>query len=227
MTKSDAIQKQTSGKPSTQTSKVMEAIAFPKIKEGDKEAFVKFLALVSTLIGVPSPKDSAEKAVIFDYMVQYMGGLTYEEVLLAVKLNLSGEYGEIIEAYNLLSVQYLAKVVDKYRDHRQQEIRRFKAKLPAPEEKKVSNEDLYNSLIALHKKLGEFPYTFPYGRVYKHLEAKINLSDDQKKRIFAEEKAKFTHRATKDEILVKVYERIVKGYIRNTHNLPPKSGETN
>lgn len=186
---------------------------FPKIKEGDKESFVKFLAVVSTLIGVPIPKESAEKTVIFDYMVQYMGGLTYEEVLLAVKLNLSGEFGEIIEPYNLLSVSYLAKVIDKYRSHRQVEIRKFKASLPAPEEKQVTNEDLYNSLVALYKKLGDFPYTFAYGRVYSHLEKEINLSVEHKKRIFAEEKAKFTHRATKDEILAKVYERIVKGYI--------------
>lgn len=186
---------------------------FPKIKEGDKEGFVKFLAVVSTLIGVPIPKESAEKTVIFDYMVQYMGNLTYEEVLLAVKLNLSGEFGEIIEPYNLLSVSYLAKVIDKYRSHRQVEIRKFKASLPAPEEKQVTNEDLYNSLIALYKKLGDFPYTFAYGRVYAHLEKKINLSDEQKKTIYAQEKAKFTHRASKDDILAKVYERIVKGYV--------------
>ena len=223
MTKSDAIQKQTSNKLSEQTSKVVEAIDHPKIKEGDKEAFVRFLALVSTLIGVPSPKDSAEKAVIFDYMVQYMGNLTYEEVLLAVKLNLSGEFGEMIEPYNLLSVSYLAKVIDKYRGHRQIEIRKYKALLPQPEEKQVTNEELYKTLVALYEKLGEFPYTFAYGRVYSHLESEINLSDEHKKRIFAEEKGKFTHRTTKDAILAKVYERIVKGYIRNTPNLSHQS----
>lgn len=193
----------------------LDAIQGKRVSDASPEDVIKILRYISTMSGADLPEDSESIRFLADHLLTWSKGLTLPEMKVAVQMNAGGEW-EKVPHYGKLSGDFISGIIGKYREFRQKTIQHYKALLPLPEEKKVSNEELYNSLIALHKKLGEFPYTFPYGRVYKHLEAEINLSDDQKKRIFAEEKAKFTHRATKDEILVKVYERIVKGYLVKT-----------
>ena len=176
--------------------------------------------MTSVLTGTPAPESREEKAVMFDYFTKYMGALTLEEIILAVKMNLNGDFGAIIKPYGVLSVSYFAEIVEKYRPVRQIEVRKAKALLAPPEEKSATPEELYNQLIKLYDKLGEFPNVFPhYHRVYEHiisnfeidltLERKNQIADQAKRELSTERITRITPELVKN----RCYRIVVQEYI--------------
>lgn len=130
----------------------MEANYQPKIRqfEGETKNFkvLHVIASVEKLLDTSESPSYEAKKELLAFLVENYSHLSPEEMVCAVKLNLTGTYGETIKCFNKIDIQYLTACFNKYNEFKQRAILAHKAAIEAEKDKhpikRASPEETYN-----------------------------------------------------------------------------------
>lgn len=83
-----------------------------------QKAFLQRLAMWCTMSGIRDLPDEMLEELLVDMLRNEYGGLTLEEISLAMRMNIMGEMGDPVIAYNSLDIQFITQVINRYKEHR-------------------------------------------------------------------------------------------------------------
>lgn len=69
--------------------------------------------------------DSSIIELIIDLLKYHVKNMTFEEIDLAIKMNLLGELDDRVEAFNSMDIRFLSKVISLYKKHRANAIKKY------------------------------------------------------------------------------------------------------
>jgi len=70
--------------------------------------------------------DEIQERFLIDFLINEYGGLTFDEIELAFRMNMLGELGTVIEHYNELNVKFLTQIVNAYKARRIEADNKYK-----------------------------------------------------------------------------------------------------
>lgn len=171
----------------------------------------KILNICKSYSGIREDITKAEEAIIMD-MVNTEYHLKADDVLKAFKMNASGKYWEVVEAYNLFSPIYVGKVLTAYKEWRRKENMK-----PVPAERQLNAKP--DKTVQEHfewvKKIWDKEKRLPpanYSAIFKWLESegKINLSDEEKNAKFEELKRSINNRINERRVKMQPFRDLEK-----------------
>lgn len=126
----------------------------------DLEPIKGALRYCMVLVGVRSQNlpDEAEKAVLFNHIIQNYGGHTPEEIRLAFEMAVSGKLGlplDEVKCYENFSCLYFSTIMNAYREWAKQEYQHVKQPLALPQVDKVTIDLEY--AYYLQKQVNKLP----------------------------------------------------------------------
>lgn len=186
---------------------IAKAYERPKISEYTEEARNQNTAvIVDRLINIMAVSDKEgiefHHAEAFNYINAKLKAFTYEEIIEAFYMLVSGELG--IEVYNVFNAPLIGKVMNKFEEIRNQQLRSYfkikdALKLKEPEltpEQKLQNEKSFLKYVFLEwAETGNLP-SGGY-KIYETLINKkvIEVSDEKKKKLYAKYQTKLAKEA--------------------------------
>lgn len=111
------------------------------------QGYADKLWLWCTLNGIRDLPDVGLTALLTDILCTHSKGLSLEEIDLAMKMNLLGEFGEPVEAFNSLSVKFLTQIIRLYEKHRIAARRKLDAELAKLKSEPIVLSDLQLDVI--------------------------------------------------------------------------------
>lgn len=178
---------------STTDRQIVEANHQVKIRqfEGDTKNFkvLHVIASVEKLLDTTESPTYEAKKELLTFLVENYSHLSPEEMICAVKLNLTGTYGEVIKCFNKIDIQYLTSCFNKYNDFKQRAILAHKAAIEADKDRqpkqKATPEQSYNFIKKFVEENNKLPITADWSSCFDYMWAqKLTDSSEELKKFF-------------------------------------------
>lgn len=112
------------------------------------QEFLNRVVAWTSFFSVRDLPDRGQLHLIKMLFINEIGGMTFEEIDVAMWMNTMGEFGQKIQAYNRFDLQFLAQLIVAYKEKRtaaEQKYRDVREKLALPEQKPLT--ELQKDLI--------------------------------------------------------------------------------
>ena len=157
---------------------ITEAIDNIKIGQLTEKEFMKFMERSCDLYAIPKISDKNSLRVIYDFFNKSFSALTYQELDLALVMNLNGLFKNTVEPFGKFSSPFVAKIIEQYRPVRQHELKH--SILPDANPRTVTDaEKVHDEFIESCLKMKEVLICNNWGLIFEHIE-KLGLVDDNK-----------------------------------------------
>lgn len=191
---------------------ITEAINNTKIEHQTEKSFNDFMILNCRLYSIPIP-GKTQMRVIYDYVKKSMSALTFEELTLALEMNLNGQFKTRIEPFQVFSLPFLTKIIEQYRPVRQHELKHNR--LPDSQPRTVTNaEKVHDEFLESCTKMKEILMFNNWTLIYRHLTVlKETPTEKEFMSMCAQERGKVmksNRGIVGDEITLKTVERVQK-----------------
>lgn len=176
----------------------MEANNQVKIREfpGDTKSLklLHVIASIQTLLDATESPSYESKQALVNLLIESYSHLSCEEMVCAVKLNLTGTYGETIQCYNKIDIQYLTKCFNEYNKFKQRAILAHKAVMESEKDKqpilKATPEESYKFIKNYFEQNKMLPHTADWYGCFHHMYYNRMLDVDALKSFMGKEKPK-------------------------------------
>lgn len=150
----------------------------------------KLLNICKTFAGIREDITDAEEMVIVDLIQTEFNFLSPEEIGRAFKMNASGKYWEIIEAYQTFSPIYVGKILTAYKEWKRKENAKPKLLEPLKQlpEAKIDPKKSFDFIKNVWINEGKMPIIANWKIAFDYAENKglIKLTDKQKLKKYQE-----------------------------------------
>ena len=155
------------------------------------DGLIKICAKIS---GITYELTSEDFSIIKLMLKNDFGNMSGEEMVEAFRMNSSGKYWEVIEAFQTFSPIFVGKVLREYREFRRKRnlIKPIELKELPRETNDITGERAFATILKIWRQEKQLPMIASWNKAFKHLEKEgmITISNEEKAAIYEAEKAK-------------------------------------
>ena len=191
---------------------ITEAIDNIKIGQLTEKEFMNFMERSCDLYAIPKISDKNSLRVIYDFFNKSFSALTYQELDLALVMNLNGLFKNTVEPFGKFSSPFVAKIIEQYRPVRQHELKHNY--LPEANPRTVTDaEKVHDEFLESCLKMKEVLICNNWGLIFEHMKKTNQVDETRVKDLRISERTnvvKANRGITGDDITEKLEVRIKK-----------------
>lgn len=130
------------------------------------------IELVCDLVGIKNYPDGKAMGYLIDIFRKFES-ISPQEFYEAFKMNLAGEFNEVIKHFQSFDPTYMGAVLRKFKDQKAKKIHQKKQEQPVEEvSKKEMDRNYYNGLVRYYRDNNyNFPLGWNYSACFDHMES--------------------------------------------------------